>query len=418
MATSNTLQDLHEARETLSKPFDGDAASYRRMLESLSKAVPFTQALVISTVPRAGTQIIQPGHVPEALLKGYSRDVFAQDRATWQVILQNKVLDAKHLWPDGEFESSIYFRLLLEPNGLKYLAAAPLKHPVLLGYPGALHLYRSEEEGEFKASELRALGEMTNLLDAALEKSREPRRRSACGKGAAWEHHRPCRQFIFDAAGRQQHLYKNETGALDDRLRASMKQQIQHRFASLNGEPSTSDRVELADANGELWAFRVVVFKQFPALGDGPFIFFCLQPDSCEWNTLRASDFQADPEVSRLIPTLKFMHSEFHRMPTLDEISAKAHLSPFHFHRRFTELLGQTPKHFLLGCQIHQAKTMLVERKKALATIAADCGFAHQSHFTSRFKQATGLTPTRWRKLAADMAKPERAGAEGVSCKA
>ena len=27
--------------------------------------------------------------------------------------------------------------------------------------------------------------------------------------------------------------------------------------------------------------------------------------------------------------------------------------------------------------------------------IARDCGFAHQSHFTSRFKQASGLTPTR-----------------------
>ena len=35
------------------------------------------------------------------------------------------------------------------------------------------------------------------------------------------------------------------------------------------------------------------------------------------------------------------MQQEFHRTPTLDEISAKAHLSPFHFHRRFTELLGR-----------------------------------------------------------------------------
>jgi len=83
---------------------------------------------------------------------------------------------------------------------------------------------------------------------------------------------------------------------------------------------------------------------------------------------------------------------KFGRSPTLDEISAKAHLSPFHFHRRFTELLGLTPKHFLLSCQISQAKRMLMERKVALADIAAECGFAHQSHFTSRFKQATGLT--------------------------
>ena len=32
--------------------------------------------------------------------------------------------------------------------------------------------------------------------------------------------------------------------------------------------------------------------------------------------------------------------------------------------------------------------------------IAKDCGFAHQSHFTSRFKQAAGITPTRWRNKA------------------
>jgi AraC family transcriptional regulator len=43
-----------------------------------------------------------------------------------------------------------------------------------------------------------------------------------------------------------------------------------------------------------------------------------------------------------------------------------------------------------------------------LSEIAKECGFAHQSHFTSRFKQATGLTPTRWRRLAADLEKAPR----------
>jgi AraC family transcriptional regulator len=40
-----------------------------------------------------------------------------------------------------------------------------------------------------------------------------------------------------------------------------------------------------------------------------------------------------------------------------------------------------------------------------LAEIATACGFAHQSHFTSRFKQATGLTPTRWRRFAQEKMK-------------
>jgi AraC family transcriptional regulator len=96
------------------------------------------------------------------------------------------------------------------------------------------------------------------------------------------------------------------------------------------------------------------------------------------------------------------MQDHFSKGPTLVSISKTVHLSPFHFHRRFTELLGITPKHFLLDCQIEEAKRMLVAREKGLAEIATACGFAHQSHFTSRFKQATGLTPTRWRRLASE----------------
>jgi AraC family transcriptional regulator len=104
--------------------------------------------------------------------------------------------------------------------------------------------------------------------------------------------------------------------------------------------------------------------------------------------------------MARLIPAMQFMQQEFQRGPTLNEIARTVHLSPFHFHRRFTELLGITPKHFLLECQISLAKQQLVSGSKDLVEIASACGFAHQSHFTSRFKQATGLTPTRWRRLA------------------
>jgi AraC family transcriptional regulator len=149
-----------------------------------------------------------------------------------------------------------------------------------------------------------------------------------------------------------------------------------------------------------LWTFRAVTYSRYPGVRDGQVVVFCLQPTCGEWALVRPQDMAADQEVARLIPSLKFMRHEFHRGPTLTEIAKVVHLSPFHFHRRFAELLGLTPKHYLLECQITQAKRELLARKKELAQVATDCGFAHQSHFTSRFKQATGLTPTRWRRLA------------------
>ena len=74
-------------------------------------------------------------------------------------------------------------------------------------------------------------------------------------------------------------------------------------------------------------------------------------------------DFQADSELARLIPALKFMEDEFRRGPSLVEIAHTSHLSPFHFHRRFTELLGLTPKHFMLECRSKNANACLPKVK-------------------------------------------------------
>ncbi|HSU67456.1 MAG TPA: AraC family transcriptional regulator, partial [Tepidisphaeraceae bacterium] len=184
-----------------------------------------------------------------------------------------------------------------------------------------------------------------------------------------------------------------------------MIDQARRRVQHLNGDGQDIDRVLLPDEHGDIWTFRVATYRSYPALGEGAYTFFCLTPTCADWGNVKPADFQADQELSRLIPALKFMQQEFHRGPTLVEIAKQVELSPFHFHRRFTELLGLTPKQYLLECQIHEAKTQLLSRTKDLASIARDCGFAHQSHFTSRFKQATGLTPTRWRRMMTERGK-------------
>jgi hypothetical protein len=55
----------------------------------------------------------------------------------------------------------------------------------------------------------------------------------------------------------------------------------------LTGKQIVSDRVSLPDARGDLWNFRVVVHRSYPALGEGPFVFFCLQPNCYAWSALR-----------------------------------------------------------------------------------------------------------------------------------
>jgi AraC-like DNA-binding protein len=389
---------------SLMKSSKGESLPYRQIFDTIAKAIPCAQVLMVSSLPRGGLQIVQPSNCPEILVKGYNRELHAEDRLTWQAILRGKPVKGTTAWGSGAYEGSRYVQELLEPAGLRYAAAAPLNAPVLAGYPGAIHLYRKLGEPPFSEAELDQLADFARQLDEGTQEVRRTRHPAGV-EDSPWSHYGAVRQLAFDAKGKQ--ILPVNGQPLDQRLMQQMLQHAQHRLAHLDTE-IPGDRLQLPDGRGDLWIFRSVTFKQYAALVEGPLVFFCLQPESWEWEAVRVADVQADPEMSRLIPAVKFMHDEFGRSPTLDEISAKAHLSPFHFHRRFTDLIGQTPKHFLLACQIHRAKELLVERKKELAEIAKECGFAHQSHFTSRFKQATGLTPTRWRRLAADLEKAAR----------
>jgi len=404
MTKSNVASTSAEIN-SLIKSARGESLPYRQIFDSIAKAIPCAQVVMVSSLPRGGLQIVQPSNCPEILVKGYNRELHAEDRMTWQAILKGKPIKGTTAWGSSGYEGSRYVQELLEPAGLRYAAAAVLKAPVLVGYPGAIHLYRKLGDQPFTEAELDQLAEIAKQLDDGMEDVRKNRHNSD-HETASWNHFSAVRQLAFDKSGKQHLPVIGQ--ALDQRLMQQMMQHAQHRIANLSNDEIPADRLQLPDSRGDLWIFRAATFNKYPALGEGPFVFFCLQPESWEWNAVRIADVQADPEMSRLIPAVQFMHDEFGRSPTLDEIAAKAHLSPFHFHRRFTDLLGQTPKHFLLACQIHRAKELLFERKKELAEIAKECGFAHQSHFTSRFKQATGLTPTRWRRLASDLEKSPR----------
>ncbi len=370
--------------------FRGEHFSSRSAIESLAKEVVFSEAFVTTSLPRGGLQIIQPQKISEALRKSYQRDFQSKDDASWKAITTQKAVRAA---TEGQ-----YTQEFLSAFGYAFAAAVPLSSPVFEGYAGAIQILRTAEQGPFTDADLRKLTDAAHGIDSA-NRSARVSRTTAENHEAVWLNRPAIRQVVLDAEGKIVE-FASAFEELDERIRQQMVQEARQRLGSLNGEAVRSDRILLPDSAGDQWTFNAVSYRQYPALSSGPVVFFCLQPMCPEWSQIRPGDFQADLELTRLIPAVKFMQEEYHRSPTLIEIARTVHLSPFHFHRRFTELLGLTPKHFLLECQIHEAKAQLLSGDKELTRIAADCGFAHQSHFTSRFKQATGLTPTRWRRMA------------------
>jgi AraC-like DNA-binding protein len=361
-------------------------------------------------MPRGGLQIIQPAHLGENWVKPYSTDFHTEDWASWRAIIEDRPVSAHEAWAGG-FEASRYYRDFLNGAKPRSMVAAPVKSPLFPGYDGALHVYASAEGGAFTDSDVKSIGEAAEQIGRAAEATRNSRLQSGdCANPPSWLQRTNDRVIVFNSNLKP--ILGEALSELDEHIVDQLHQDARHRLQRLGNRPSSSDRVGISDSRGQLWIFRAVVYRSYPALGSTPVLMYCLLPTYCDWIALRAADVAADSELSRLVPAIQFMNEHFRRGPTLGEIAKYVHLSPFHFHRRFTELLGITPKHFLLECQIFYSKRLLFGRSTELAEISKVCGFAHQSHFTSRFKQSTGLTPTRWRKQATKSEDPARGRVE------
>lgn len=81
------------------------------------------------------------------------------------------------------------------------------------------------------------------------------------------------------------------------------------------------------------------------------------------------------------------------------ETFARTHnLSRFVISRRFKSALGRSPRQYQQEIRLTQAKLKLVETDWKVTDIAFECGFVDAPQFSRLFKEATGMTPVRYRE--------------------
>jgi len=82
---------------------------------------------------------------------------------------------------------------------------------------------------------------------------------------------------------------------------------------------------------------------------------------------------------------------------SLAAMAAEVGLSPVYLARHFRDVFGETPHHYVLRRRIERARRLLL-MGAAIADVAAACGFFDQSSLTRAFRQATGTTPSAFRR--------------------
>ena len=76
-------------------------------------------------------------------------------------------------------------------------------------------------------------------------------------------------------------------------------------------------------------------------------------------------------------------------------------MSPSQFTRRFKQVTGMTPRHFVQHARIERAKEFLLVSDQSIGDIADALGFTDIYHFSRRFRQYAGTCPSDFRRGAA-----------------
>jgi AraC-like DNA-binding protein len=107
----------------------------------------------------------------------------------------------------------------------------------------------------------------------------------------------------------------------------------------------------------------------------------------------------------RAVETALWIDAHSDQPIELEDAAAQASVSPFHFLRLFSSVLGVTPHQYLLRSRLRHAARMLVDDDKAVTDIAYDVGFADLSNFTRTFHRAAGVSPLKFRQASRGMRK-------------
>lgn len=103
--------------------------------------------------------------------------------------------------------------------------------------------------------------------------------------------------------------------------------------------------------------------------------------------------------VARINRVLDFVEAHLDEELSLERLAGVACFSPFHFHRIFNAMMGETLQRFIQRLRLERAAgQLLVDKNRSVTEIALDAGFASSATFARAFRNEFGTSASNWRK--------------------
>lgn len=103
----------------------------------------------------------------------------------------------------------------------------------------------------------------------------------------------------------------------------------------------------------------------------------------------------------RIRTVLLHIRSTLAEPQELDTLARLAHFSPFHFHRVFHGMVGETVYEHVRRLRLERAAGLLRRSRHSITRIAFEVGYESHEVFTRAFRARFGMTPSAWRRANA-----------------
>ena len=102
----------------------------------------------------------------------------------------------------------------------------------------------------------------------------------------------------------------------------------------------------------------------------------------------------------RAVETALWIDAHAHEPIELADAAGEAGLSPFHFLRLFSSVLGVSPHQYLVRSRLRHAARLLADDERPVTDVAYDVGFGDLSNFVRTFHRAAGVSPRKFREAS------------------
>ncbi len=103
-----------------------------------------------------------------------------------------------------------------------------------------------------------------------------------------------------------------------------------------------------------------------------------------------------DGWIARMERALALLASRLDTPPSLAELAAAAHVSPFHFHRIWRVMTGETVGDSVARLRVANAQRRLAEGDASVTTVAMEGGYGTPQSFARAFRRVTGMSPSEF----------------------